>query len=325
VFFCFGTTSFAADSDEIPLNFDTQLLRIFEAAQTAQAANSRQTVSTDDRNVLMHILEKFKKHQMMLKNVVYRTDQSVIRITWADGNNDYIVKVAFKTGKDPILGNSVYADKRRVTDAKIMYRTVSNTYEYLQLLNIANGPASSMPGIIAPPQSEKPTFEYRVVTNLTNENCRFCHILARNDGSPSGVFFPRYQEAYKEHDIKDVGSLFRAEHFISRLANTTGELGLPEMHEDFLYQKVSVGRDTPAYNEQFMRVLIELPQLVEVMARDNKKSVCVAIVPPSFEQEKVDYICADNAAQRLSVKLSNSKVTANKDSKVYSEPYFEKK
>jgi hypothetical protein len=222
---------------------------------------------------------------------------------------------------------------------------------------------------------------------LTNEQCRFCHILAQNDGSPKGVFFPRYQESYKARILGDTNLLFHADHFTLMPAQSASKLGLPtdvkimyrtasnsydylrlqnidnltplavtanapppppaaktlcsairfmptsvksSMTEDFLYQKVDVSlADEPPENTGFARILMELPQLVEVMARDNKQSMCVAVDFGGILEHagfgRNDYVCADNAAQHLSVKLTNSSLTVNKGPKQYSEPYFEKK
>ena len=325
--FCSGRICHAADGKEIPLNFDTQLIRIFEIAQTAPEFSPEHTVTDSDRKVIAHILDKFRKHQMGLKNAVYRTDMGVIRITWADDNNNDVVKVAYKTSKDPILGNSVYADKRQVIDVKISYR-VGDKYDYLRIQNMENVAVSNAAaGDKAPPLPEKPTFNnYRVEGNLTNEQCRFCHILAQNDGSPKGVFFPRYQEFYGEHTMGEINPLFHMDHFTHMPASSARNLGLPEMGQDFLYQKVSASPAAPPENTRFVRTLIELPQLVEVLARDNKQSTCVvADFPPVTGQITENYVCADNAAQRLMVKLTNPVLTSNKGAKEYSEPYFEKK
>ncbi len=209
---CWSAACWAQDQAEIPLNFDTQVIHIFEVAQTAGDVGNLHPSTPNDHQVLKRILGKFRNHKMMLKNAVYRTDMGTIRLTWADDANIDIVKVAYKTGKDPVLGNSVYADKRQLTDVKIMYRTASNTYDYLHLVNIDDihhNPMAAVPE--PPPVPAKPTFNYAIEGKLTNEQCRFCHILAQNDGSPKGVFFPRYQETYKATPI-EAGSLFRSEH-----------------------------------------------------------------------------------------------------------------
>jgi hypothetical protein len=319
--FCgLSSACFAADRNEIPLNFDTQIIRIFEAAQTAPQSSPQHTTSTEDRKVLARIRDKFEQHKMMLKNAVYRTDMGVIRMTWADDTNEDVVKVAYKTNKDPILGNSVYADKRQVIDVKIMYRTDADAYEYLRLGNMDNIRASALPPNSAVPSLEKTPLHYFIEGGLTNEQCRFCHVLVQNDGAHDGVFFPRYQEDDKERSLGDTGSLFRAEHFKLVPAASASALGLPVMDEDFLYQKVTASQNGSAEEVRFTRMVIELPQLIEVIARDNRQSICVTVEWGSRQ----DYVCADNASQKLSVRLTNHILTVNKGPKEYSEPYFEK-
>src|ERR1700722_1492601 len=111
---CIGLPCFAADKGaNAPLNFDTQIIHIFEAAQTADSEPLHEA-SPDDRTTLARILKKLRHHQLVLKNVVYRTDTAVLRITWADDHNDDVIKAAYKTGKDRILSNSLYADKGQV-------------------------------------------------------------------------------------------------------------------------------------------------------------------------------------------------------------------
>ena len=321
----------AAHSKEVPLNFDTQLIRIFEVAQTAPELSPQHPVSAEERRVISRILDKFRKHQMRLKNAVYRTDTGIIRITWADDDNNDVVKAGYKTRRDPVLGNSLYADKRQVYDIKISYRT-GNAYDYLLFVNTDTALMSNAADGDRPqPLPEKPTFDhFRVEGRLTNEECRFCHILAQNDGSPKGVFFPRYQESYGEHTIGEMNPLFHTDHFTRMPAGSARNLDLPEMKEDFLYQKITAGPKMPLENMPFVRTLIELPQLIEVMARDNKQSTCIA-VDNRFNDRLLggdgsnDYVCADNAAQRLMVKLTNPLLTANKGAKEYSEPYSQKK
>jgi hypothetical protein len=317
------SASYAAPGEDAPLNFDTQIIRIFEAAQTAPDYLPGHGASDENHKALTRILDKFRKHKMMLKNAVYRTDMDVIRITWADDDNIDIVKAAYKTAKDPILGNSVYADKRQVISLKIMYRTKAGAYEYIHLQNMDNiavGRAEK-----PPPLPEQPTFNYSIEGKLTNEQCRFCHTLAQNDGSPKGVFFPRYQEFYGQHHMGEMNAHFHADHFEKKPAASARELGLPDMREDFLYQKV-MPAESGGEPTRFTRMLIELPQLIEVMARDNKQSICVvsAFPYPSTDNSEANYVCADNVAQRLMVKLTNPMLVSGNRSKEYSEPYFAK-
>lgn len=316
-----GGVAHAAEKSLL-LNFDTQLVRIFEEAQTARELRDDHIVSKADHDALRRILGKLKDHKMLLKNVVYRTDMAVIRVTWADDANQDIIKVAYKTGKDPILGNSVYADKNNVIDVKILYMSGGKDYHYLHLQNMQNTANT-------PPPVSKPAGEFRIEGSLTNEKCRFCHILAKNDHSPSGLFFLRYQEGGNDNVLQPQ-SLFHIDHFTHKTARDAASLGLPNMSEDFLYQKVNLGPpDTPDENYQFVRTIIELPQLVEVMARDNNQSICVAsnfgILSTRTETSINDYACADNKAQRLYVRLTNSHLTMHDGPHEYSEPYYEKK
>jgi hypothetical protein len=62
--------------------------------------------------------------------------------------------------------------------------------------------------------------------------------------------------------------------------------------------------------------------------RDKKQSICVVsdfgdTQPPVHETN--NYVYADNAAQRLSVKLTNPILTMNKGAREYSEPFASKK
>lgn len=287
------------------------------------------SVTPDERRVMDDLLHKFRTHKMMLKNVVYRTDTSTLRITWADDPDHYVVKAAYKTGKDPVLGNSVYADKRKLISVKIMYRTNNNDYDYLQIENMDEiskpkdnrGEAAQSVTAVAPRN-------FVIEGQLTNEQCRFCHILAQNDGSPNGVFFPRYQESYKTTNIKNVGNLFHMDGFESLKADKSVDLGLAAMKDDFLYRKVpfqSTSEDPTI--PHIVRSVIELPQLIEVMARDNGKSMCVSFqtpFPDGGAPTPNNYVCADNAAQMLYVRLTNPMISGDKKTNEYAEPYFSK-
>jgi hypothetical protein len=175
----------------------------------------------------------------------------------------------------------------------------------------------------------KPFSSYTVETHLSNERCRFCHILAQNDGSPSGLFFTRYQEsARKNTGIGSVNHLFNTNAFVSKSAEESTHIGLPLMSEDFVYRKVVFDTsNTPDEITRLGRSLIELPQLIEVLARDNHKSTCITI-DFGEDREKAgfgrdNYICADNKIKKLYVKLTNSKVSSHKDPMVNTYPYYE--
>jgi hypothetical protein len=341
LFLCLVTSGFghfqsAVAADQKPtLNFDTQLIAIFESVQTEAPAAATRDEDQAAQQVLARILAKLKSRAMVLKNVVYRTDMGVIRVTWADDDNDDIVKAAYKTGKDPILSNSVYADKQRLVDIKIIYRASSGSYQYLRIENNALIQADrAQYGLptTAPrdPRTGLLGLDYLVEGRLTKEKCAFCHEIARSDGSRSGIFFPRYQEIFGEPTHVHASGLFDAARFAPQPKSMAETLGLAPMSEDFVYQKVDF---TDPQQDQdvatrFARTLFELPQLIEVMARDNGNSICVALDFGSFAEKagfgRNDYVCADNAAQRLYVRLSNRLLTVHAAPVEYSEPYFKK-
>jgi len=341
----------AAKGADVPLNFDSQILRIFEAAQTADSEPFHEA-SPDDCATLARILKKLRRHQLALKNVVYRTDMQVLRITWADDHNDDVIKAAYKTGKDRILSNSLYADKGHVISVKIIYRNPRGAYSYLNLENInemikSNASPPGGAGAAQPPDdyategnktnapepgkagAAPPLYNYAIEGNPSNEKCGFCHVLAKNDGEPSGLFFPRYQESHADPDIK-VDNIFHLDAFLPQEASSAQKLGLPAMQENFLLRKVENAYSPypPPEEVRLFRTLIELPQLIEVMARDNRQSLCVLAQFAGGDvaaQFSGSYVCADNAAQRLYVHLVNPLLTAHKGPMDYSEPYFEKK
>ena len=345
----------AAKGADVPLNFDSQILHIFEAAQTADSEPFHEA-SPDDRATLARILKKLRRHQLVLKNVVYRTDMQVIRITWADDHNDDVVKAAYKSGKDRILSNSLYADKGQVISVKIIYRNPQGAYNYLNLDNLneaikmnetikSNSSPPDGASTAQPPDdyategnksnapspgktgAAQPLYNYAIEGNPSNEKCGFCHVLAKNDGEPSGLFFPRYQESHADPDIK-VDNIFHLDEFLPQEASSAKKLGLPAMQENFLLRKVeNVTSPYPPPEEvRLFRTLVELPQLIEVMARDNRQSLCVLAQFAGDVSVKFtgSYVCADNAAQRLYVRLVNPALS-HKGPIDYSEPYFEKK
>jgi hypothetical protein len=304
-------------------NFDSQVIDIFKdvVEHPKPLPFSPDTGTSDQKKVLKAILEKFANHEMFLKNVVYRTDTNVIRVTWGDRKNDYVVKVAYKTGKDKVLSNSLYADKQGVFDVKIAYRRPDSEYDYLRLENlkfvkvIENGTPVDHDG-------------YSVEYELSNEQCRFCHILAKHDGSPSGLFFPRYQEGQGSNGLEGMSAFFDPGKLELKKSAESVALGLPAMKDDFYYLHTAQLGTIDKDSEKILQTLVELPQLIEVMARDNHKSYCLLIDTGEIGEKlglgRDDYICADNAAKELHVKMTNSSIFNKKGPLVYTEPYFKK-
>ena len=310
-------------------NFDSQIIDIFKGViENPQVMPSPSTVDvgTDDQKMaLKTIYRKYIDHEMFLKNVVYRADLDVIRVTWGDRKNEYIVKVAYKTGKDKVLSNSVYADKKAAAVVKIMYRKPNSEFDYIVLQDTRlfenNKPAN---------QVENAHDVYYVQYKLPDEQCGFCHTLAKYDNSPSGIFFPRYQEGQGTHELGGMSTFFDPDKFEVRKKKESVGLGLPEMKDDFYFFKVTKTSlyENDKNSQKIMRTLIELPQLLEVMSMDNHKSYCLLAdtgeVGKSLGFGRDDYICADNVARKLHVKMTDSAIT-NKDEPItYTETYFKK-
>ena len=301
-------------------NFDSQVIDIFkDVVENPQAMMSKAEVGGDvQKMALKTIYKKFLNHEMFLKNVVYRPDLDVIRVTWGDRNNYYVVKIAYKTGRDKVLNNSVYADKKAVFDVKIMYRRPNSEYDYMRLENLRM-------------VQNKAQFDhdvFHVEYKLTNEECGFCHTLAQYDNSPSGIFFPRYQEGQDTAKIGGMSSFFDSSKLELKKKADSIDLGLPEMMGDFYFLKVTQTNilENEKDTQKIMRALIELPQLLEVMAMDNHKSYCLLIdsgeIGKSVGFGRSDYICADDVARKLHVKMTNSVISNKAAASIYTEPYY---
>ena len=309
-------------------NFDSQVIDIFKTViehpkplPFSSDTGASDAGNSDQKMILKTILEKFTDHEMFLKNVVYRTDIDVIRVTWGDRKNNYVIKVAYKTGKDKVLSNSLYADKQAVYDVKILYRKPNSEYDYIRLQNlrfqrvIENGTPVDHDG-------------YSVEYKLSDEQCGFCHILAKHDGSPSGLFFPRYQEGQGSYGLEGMSAFFDPGKLELKKGKESVALGLPEMKDAFYFFHVTQFGTHDKDRVQILRTLIELPQLLEVMARDNHKSYCLLIDTGEIGEKlgfgRDDYICADNVAKSLHVKMTNGAISNKKGPTIYTEPYFKK-
>src|SRR6266481_2194611 len=304
-------------------NFDSQVIDLFKTAIEhpqilpflPDAENS------DQKMVLKTILEKFTDHQMFLKNVVYRTDLDVMRVTWGDRKNDYVVKVTYKTGKDKVLSNSPYADKQAVFDVKIIYRKPNAEYDYLRLEDLKS---VRFAGNDASIDHDGYAIEYK----LSDEKCGFCHTLAKHDGSPSGLFFPRYQEGQGSNGLEGMSAFFDPNKLELKKKAESAVLGLPEMQDDFYFFHVIKFGTYDKDRMQILRTLIELPQLLEVMSMDNRKSYCLLIDTGEIGEKlgfgRDDYICADNIAKKLHVKMTDVAISNKPGPTIYVEPYFKK-
>ncbi len=293
-------------------------------SNVAQASAPPPAVDDNGVNVQnfdSQVIDLFKTAMMFLKNVVYRTDLDVMRVTWGDRKNDYVVKVTYKTGKDKVLSNSPYADKQAVFDVKIIYRKPNAEYDYLRLEDLKS---VRFAGNDASIDHDGYAIEYK----LSDEKCGFCHTLAKHDGSPSGLFFPRYQEGQGSNGLEGMSAFFDPNKLKLKKKTESAVLGLPEMQDDFYFfhttQLGIINEDT----EKILRTLIELPQLLEVMSMDNHKSYCLLIDTGEIGEKlglgRDDYICADKVARQLHVKITNDMVFNQKNPITYTEPYFKK-
>lgn len=313
---CFFLNSINAHStDKITPSFDAQLLEELKHAKTIIPMVGIKP-SMPSSAVLQTFFDKFSRHEMALKNVVYRNDHSTIRITWADESNDYIIKQTYRTSSDPILENSKYADRKQAQDIKIMYRPTKGAgYEYLQVIPLVDSNMQTTISVDARPPEER---------------CNFCHILARNEIEPNGTFFQRYQEDGQGFNVKGKASnIFDISLFEPKHESEAKSLNLPKMSEPFYYRMASISEVSKSEeNARAVRTLIEIPYLVQIYALDNQKSICIGIDAGEgviFGFGRADYICADNKAKMLHILFTNKMLYGTKEPKVTSLPYIKYK
>lgn len=299
-------------------HFESQISEIFNQAviKIESEPQSSATKSVEDHEAIIRINKKFKNHELFLKNVVYRSDTNVLRITFSDMTNHDIIKAAYKTGSDPVLKSSVFADKKQIIDIKISYKNKAGEYTYLQLLNSDHNQLNE--DVYKLPK-------FTINGNLPSTKCLFCHTLAKTDGSPSGVFFTRYQKTKKPNPADFSHQIFKQDRFKLLKGSMAKKLKLPPMKSEFMFQKITTNSN---FNDEevnkYMRTLFEMPELIEVMARDNQKSYCVQIVVNTSPKLGTDnYICADNSTKTLHVKFKNFYLVNKEQGLVeYAKPYY---
>lgn len=228
--------------------------------------------------------DDFEKHKMLLKNVVHRSDTGFTRITFADKDDHYVVKGTYGVSSDDVLTNSKFADKNKLLDLKIMFIGKDGKYQYAHI-GRANTPViKDVPPIMV--------FQGTV----TNETCKYCHMLAQHSGSPSGLFFKRYQDGVDLSPLK-MGNVLSSSSF-------TPTSSLPSWAPSSLNgQRVMVDyQSTGKAAWDIQNFYFETPELLETLARDNKASYCVAINPNP--REGLSYVCADVKSRKLYVNAS---------------------
>ena len=323
----FGATQAAT----APLNFQTQALQIFHDVTSDPALHTwvQYPETPKQKAALETIYQELLHHQIYLKNVVYRKDTNVIRITYGDDSDHYVFKISYKTNTDSVLTNSLYADKRQLIDVKIMYRD-GDQYDYLHLDN----QREMVPAHFRVVPSSPLARHYRLETRIGNAECGFCHTLARNDGSPSGLFFVRYQEsnAPTARYLRGTDALFKASDFQyvpTKLAaaQIPGGLpgGLPPMiHFNQVHLHPGSPQGYSPLTVEYTRTIFEMPELVEVLARDNHKSYCISVDFSTFAKEfsNSNYVCADDQHKKLYVRFSNPYLTTGLKTVQYVKPFY---
>jgi hypothetical protein len=246
-------------------------------------------------------------HQLKLKNVVHRSDTGLLRLTWSSFDDRYVVKVAYKTNSDRLLTHSNFADRDQVVDIKFVYYQ-GDELRYFRI----ESPRDAQGHFIEP---------RALVVQDTNspELCGFCHELAKTDGSPSGLFFPRYQSKHKSQIPSS--TIFDLSEFKAMSKGEMKSLGLPEI-EDVLVKKVPLSN----LNSSYARIVFEMPELVEIFARDNQKSVCLAVeFAADSPFDKVGWVCSDVKEQTTHVRFTNPMLTSFKGRALvsYSKPFYD--
>ena len=307
-----------AEDPEAGMDYESQLLAIITSGVKVSNGSN---LPSDQAVVMQRIANKLRSHKMLLKNVVYRPDHNTIRVTWSDGPNVDVVKVTYRVEHDRVITNSLYADKKQILDLKVMYRRKDGEYDYIHMANLATGNTSP---VVTTDHTIGESFVYD--QKLPPEKCSFCHVLAKNDGSNSGVFFRRYQENTGQV-IPKVSGLLHTSSFTAMAQSTAHELGLAPMQEGFDLVNYSATDDGLSLEgAKVLRTLIELPQLIEILATDNGRSTCVVIdtgaqmAANGFGRN--DFICADNRAKLLHVRLTNRLMTGSSRPREFTEPYF---
>lgn len=304
------------DLDET-VDYEGDLVRIYDYVlkhkQTMFNFKYRngESINTDEKTKNLHLanikaISKIKKatenKQMILKNITYQPDwesygdnpkdcqsstcESQIRVTWADKDNNMIVKSLYNLSTDDnpktltfkedhfngsipkldfVLEHGYYADKNKIDNIKFMYReSKKDEYFYFELDNLANinfadyninqKTAKNYLSI----QNKEQDISYLFKT-LGEKHCQSCHEaspdLSKNKSDifnklrDHGAFFSRYQ--YK-HDFKNVFPNLVFNNNDNALISVTKEagqkLGFPEMTDSFDYQIIHVNSQNKLVN-----------------------------------------------------------------------------
>jgi hypothetical protein len=334
-----------AQNAKAPVNYETQALAIFQAASghggPIGVRLENGAIDREQKEALNRIYAGLIAHKIYLKNVVWRPDLRVIRLTWANDDDSLVFKIVYRVSHDPVLTNSVYADKNEIIDVKIMFLQ-GGKYRYLHLdsairANIRNGQVfyeDSASKKTNGNQKNTPYGSYVLNGHLEASQCKFCHMLVPGvNGRPGGLFFPRYQESgldghYSGHSSLEQPTFFDAAEF-KKINPKEAPIALPSgLPDTILFNLVKM--DDPATKDvytMYARTMFESPELVEALARDNHESVCISVdfgsAAPLFGKD--NYVCADGVRRKLFVKVKNPMLSTGSGKIEYEKPYYVEK
>ncbi len=312
-------------------------------------------IHTNDLEIVKKIKKATEHKKLILKNIIYQPDWSVyekdrkmdfaegeFRITWADKENNMIVKALYATEVDkeqktltpkrelPVvpskqdfsLGRGYYADKNKIDNIKVMFRENANQpYTYFEIDNMffnsrmrANSYGQASENSTPIIKDNVPTYMFK---KLGYQHCQNCHDLSSNPKTGyDGPFFPRYQ--YHQNLAKTFPELFLEKSQLQKQKMADSKnLGLPKMSDDFYHYVLSVDKDDELLNgqlnskdkeyENMLKILTANPDIVQNLALDYNSNFCLTI---NKEEAKIknQYICAD-----INKKEIHSKIQPNEN------------
>lgn len=294
-------------------DYESQIIDIFKSLSENDPSKEMPSLypvfeGKKAKELMKIYLQKMQNHEMHIKNIVFRTDIKNIRVTYGDATDHYLFKIAYSTSYDTVLVNSRYADKDAIDDIKLIYYE-NGKLNYVWIYHGMNTKRKKIDAAGA----GNPKNEFIMNYNMADERCGFCHELAKHDGSNTGLFFSRYQ--YKKSfagnglDNESLNGIFKESSFVltkksdSGIADVLGD----RMPDSFYYQrfKSHTSGKRSDQNPPFS-MLLEMPELIEVLARDNNKNYCMSIdFIDGVGVSDQNYICADVEAKKLYVHYEN--------------------
>ncbi len=382
VAFCLGTIGLAnatgkvSKPTKINLDYEEHLVSVYDAlinqknkvigfeikdeSTTAKQKEEIIKIHANDLEIVKKIKKATENNKLVLKNIIYQPDWSVykkdkkidfgeaeFRITWADKNNDIIVKVLYatevdteqdtltlknelpftdwKSKQDFSLGRGYYADKNKIDNIKVMYReNESKPYTYFEIDNMLFTSRMRAHSYGQMDENSQPIIKDNVPTymfkSLGYKHCQSCHELSSDPKTGfDGAFFPRYQ--YPSNLVKAFPELFVDQSKIQKKKSDDAKnLGLPKMSDDFYHYILSVNKEDKIQNGELknkekeyanmLTLLTSNPDIVQNMALNQNANFCLTIDKEGFKN-KNQYICADLNKKEIYSKIDKNE--ANKD------------